>query len=616
MPAKRQTKSTTKKPASKPQPPAPAAEPKKKLQLLDSDDDSDDGELVLSSKLKKKALDSESDSDNDDAFGGNDSDDGGFSDDDDEDGDHSDGDSDDDDDDDAKKPTILTPEDGSTESLEYIHDLIRLWKSERHNLDVFDVSDLSVLFQRIQNVVALLARYRTDKRKGEERKDFVRLLQHDVETYYGYNAFLTNLFMQMFQPGELIEFLEANEAPRPTTLRVNTLRARRRDVARSLIDRGVNLDPIKWSDVGLQVFDSSVPLGATPEYLAGQYMLQGAASFLPVVALDPQPHERVLDMCAAPGGKTTYIAALMKNTGQLFANELSRERCASLTANIHRLGVKNCIVTCMNGIDYARHINGFDRILLDAPCSGLGVISRDPSVKVNRTEEDIQRSKALQQQLLMTAVDMLKPGGTVVYSTCSVAIQENEEVVDFVISRRKGLKVVPVELSFGTPGFTRFRSKRMHDTIKHSRRFYPHLHNTDGFYFCKLQWNPPPKTKEDVAAEREAQEKRAKANAEKKEKEGQKKKKNKFDDKKRQGGKKFGGAKRSFGGDEKKWNNKPGGKPFGRRSSSSTEASSSSSSSSAEKRPMQRRPSAKRDRHDRGDESGSKAKRNVHRRKN
>ncbi|GFO32000.1 ribosomal RNA small subunit methyltransferase f [Plakobranchus ocellatus] len=117
-----------------------------------------------------------------------------------------------------------------------------------------------------------------------------------------------------------------------------------------LIDRGVNVEPMaRWSGVGLTVFDTKVPLGATPEYLAGHYMLQGGASFLPVMALAPQERERILDMCAAPGGKSTYIAALMKNTGLLWSNDANRERCKAIVSNLHRLGVINSLVTNYDG---------------------------------------------------------------------------------------------------------------------------------------------------------------------------------------------------------------------------------------------------------------------------
>lgn len=124
-----------------------------------------------------------------------------------------------------------------------------------------------------------------------------------------------------------MQLLDANEQPRPLTIRTNTLKTKRKELAQTLIQRGVNLDPLaEWTKVGLKIYESKVPLGATPEYLAGHYMLQAGSSLLPVMALAPQMNERILDMAAAPGGKTTYIAQLMRNTGVLFANDFKKER--------------------------------------------------------------------------------------------------------------------------------------------------------------------------------------------------------------------------------------------------------------------------------------------------
>src|ERR1700761_1178149 len=128
----------------------------------------------------------------------------------------------------------------------------------------------------------------------------------------------------------------------------------------------------------------SLTLGATPEYLSGQYMLQAASSFLPVMALSPMPNERVLDMASAPGGKTTHMSALMDNTGLIFANDSNKDRIKSLTANVHRLGCKNVVVSNHDGRMFPKVLGGFDRVLLDAPCSGTGVISKDASVKINK----------------------------------------------------------------------------------------------------------------------------------------------------------------------------------------------------------------------------------------
>ncbi|KAH9490990.1 rRNA (cytosine-C5-)-methyltransferase nop2 [Bulinus truncatus] len=292
-------------------------------------------------------------------------------------------------------------------------------------------------------------------------------------------------------PVEIMDFLEANEYPRPVTIRTNTLKTRRRDLGPTLIDRGINVEPMaRWSSVGLTVFDTKIPLGATPEYLAGHAMLQGGASFLPVMALAPQEKERVLDMCAAPGGKSSYIAALMKNTGLLWANDANKDRCKAVVSNLHRLGVINSIITNYDGRAMRKVFHSFDRVLLDAPCSGTGVISKDEAVKISKDEKDILRCSHLQKELLLSAIDCCnansKTGGFIVYSTCSVLVEENEWVVDYALKKRN-VKIVPCGLDFGKEGFVNFQQYRFHPSLKLTRRFYPHSHNLDGFFVAKLQ---------------------------------------------------------------------------------------------------------------------------------
>jgi ribosomal RNA methyltransferase Nop2 len=223
----------------------------------------------------------------------------------------------------------------------------------------------------------------------------------------------------------------------------------------ALMKRGVSLDPLaNWSKVGLKIIESPVPIGATPEYLSGHYMLQSAASMCPVLALNPQPNERVLDMSAAPGGKTSYIAQLMRNTGVVFANDLKPDRQKATVANMHRLGVKNVIACTHDGRKMPKLFQHykFDKILLDAPCSGLGVISRDPSCKVQRTLADVNKTAHLQKELILAAIDLLnfksKSGGIMVYSTCSVSIAENEEVVNYALQKRD-IKIIDTGLDFG-----------------------------------------------------------------------------------------------------------------------------------------------------------------------
>ena len=337
--------------------------------------------------------------------------------------------------------------------------------------------DIPMMSQRVKDVVKVLGDFNALRDPDVARADYMQLLTSDVCTCYGYNADLIDLFLNLFSPAEALEFLEANETPRPVTVRTNTLKTRRRELAQALIARNVNLDPIaKWSKEGLQIYESAVPIGATPEYLSGHYMVQSASSFLPVMALAPQPGHRVLDMAASPGGKTTHLAALMGNTGTLVANDFNEARVKSLVGNLSRCGVRNAIVVSADGRDFPKLMGGFDRVLLDAPCTGTGVIAKDPSVKAEKTFQDVQRCQQLQKELLLAAIDSVNAngpdGGYVVYSTCSVCVEENEAVVDYVLASRN-VKLVDTGLEFGREGLTRHRSKRFHASVKLCRRYYP-----------------------------------------------------------------------------------------------------------------------------------------------
>merc|ERR1711971_98496 len=186
----------------------------------------------------------------------------------------------------------------------------------------------------------------------------------------------------------------------------------------------------------------------------------------------------------------THIAAIMNNTGMILANDANKDRCKAVVGNVHRLGITNTVICNYDGRKLPKIMTGFDRVLLDAPCSGTGVISKDESAKLSKDESDIHLCSHLQKELILAAIDCLdhksKTGGYLVYSTCSVLPEENENVVDYVL-RKRHVKLVPTGLDFGVEGFTKYREKRYHPSMNLCRRYYPHTHNMDGFFVAKIK---------------------------------------------------------------------------------------------------------------------------------
>eukprot|EP00659_Diplonema_papillatum_P010833 gene10833-16664_t len=341
--------------------------------------------------------------------------------------------------------------------------------------------------ERMEEVIRVLENFGEQREGDHSRHEYLDILKDDFVNVYDYSEWLVGKLIDLFPPRELFEFLEVNEKPRPLTIRVNTLKASRRDLAQALTRKGMVVEPTgPWCKVGLQIFESDVAVGSTAEYLAGQYLVQSASSFLPVMAMDVAEGMRVLDMAAAPGGKTTHIGQLLKNTGALVANDVSAERLVALRSNVMRMGITNCIVTNYNGVGFERVMNNFDRVLLDAPCTGLGVISRDPRIKAAKSERDVTLCSMLQKKMILSAIDCCKVGGIVVYSTCSILVEENEATVDYAL-RHRNVRIVDTGIPFGRQGKTKHRQHRFHESLALSKRYYPHVFNMDGFYVCKLE---------------------------------------------------------------------------------------------------------------------------------
>lgn len=318
-------------------------------------------------------------------------------------------------------------------------------------------------------------------------KKELRRRAKELAKEYGYLQYMIERYLSLWGEEETLRFIEACEQPIRTALRVNTLKASAGVVIHRLQEKGVSLEEVPWLSDGFYAdFDGYSP-GAFLEHMLGYYYIQGIPSMTTVNVLDPQPGDSVLDLAAAPGGKTTHIAQMMQNSGLVVAVEQDRLRMTSLQSNIIRCGATNTMV--LRGD--ARKLDHLpfrpDRILLDAPCSGEGLIPLDPTRKTSKTMADIRFCATREDEMLEAAVNILADGGTMVYSTCSIAPEENEYVVDDILKRHPEIEIVPIETEFGSPGYPNPYGVNLNSSLKLARRFLPHLHGTEGFFICKMK---------------------------------------------------------------------------------------------------------------------------------
>ncbi|RME31474.1 RsmB/NOP family class I SAM-dependent RNA methyltransferase [Candidatus Woesearchaeota archaeon] len=264
-------------------------------------------------------------------------------------------------------------------------------------------------------------------------------------------------------------------------LRVNSLRDAA--VQDRLQKRGVRLEKVPYLTHGY-FYEAGFSLGATPEYLLGLYYLQGPLSQLVSELLAPKPGETILDMAAAPGSKTTHLAQLMRNEGVIFALDSNAARLEALQNNCERLGVRNVLAFKKDARFVADFDMTFDRVLLDAPCSGN--FCAEDGWFAKRRLADVNANARLQRALLRAACTVVKTGGRVLYSTCSLEPEEDECVIDWVLRRQPEMRLEPLAVPLGDPGITAWGGKQLHESIRHARRFWPHRTGAEGFFIALL----------------------------------------------------------------------------------------------------------------------------------
>lgn len=304
------------------------------------------------------------------------------------------------------------------------------------------------------------------------------------------------------------------------SIRINTLQGTVKEVKKSIEDKGWKLDPIPWCKGGFWIEGPTVellkshstnPRPPTPrsvqgettliegenvkrrrdvgnllEHHIGKIYVQEAASMIPPLVLQPKPGDLVLDLCAAPGSKTTQMAAMMRNKGLIVANDYKGSRLQSLGINLQRSGLTNVLVTLMHGKRF--HKFEFDKILVDAPCSGTGTIRKSLKTITIWNAGMITKLARQQKALLENAFNNLKDDGELVYSTCSVEPEENEGVVSWLLEKYANAKVVPVKL----PGLQtskpimEFGKEKYNPQVKHTLRIWPQDNDTEGFFVAKI----------------------------------------------------------------------------------------------------------------------------------
>ncbi|MCE4627850.1 MAG: RsmB/NOP family class I SAM-dependent RNA methyltransferase [Desulfurococcales archaeon] len=304
---------------------------------------------------------------------------------------------------------------------------------------------------------------------------------------FGYLPYMVRRYIEILGSDGALELLRANEEPLPEYLRCNDYLISCDALARRLEGKGVRLrhEP-KFSPLAYRILESPVAPGALHEHLLGYYYLQGPASMSVVHALEPEQGNRALDMAAAPGGKATQILQLARDQALLVAVEKNRRRIRSLRANMQRMRFTRYILLRTDS-RFLPMKSVFDKVLLDAPSTGEGIIRKDPSRRRSRTPRDLAIIHELQVEMLLKAIDYAKRGAHIVYAACTLAPEEGEMVIDAVLrAAEERVDVERLPIKYPSPGVTRYFGVSLDPRVRYCGRFWPHIHGSEGFFLCRL----------------------------------------------------------------------------------------------------------------------------------
>lgn len=287
---------------------------------------------------------------------------------------------------------------------------------------------------------------------------------------------------------DVAAFSRAIRLPLPTTFWVNPLKISRAQCLDYFKHIGASVTPLPWHPLAFRWSHDTV-LGRHWTFLAGLVHIQEAVSMLPVMVLDPKPGEHVLDLCAAPGNKTAQIAIAMQNRGTVVANDRDYGRMRAFGQIQKRLGLINVSTTICDGVRFPDRDNTFDKVLVDAPCSCEGTVRKRTEKKFTPNVGHSRRLAQVQVQLLKKAIQLCRPGGSIVYSTCTFSPEENEAVIDHILKTQgEALSIEPISLPDFTfsPGITHWAGRDFDPRVINTVRIWPHQNDTGGFFMALL----------------------------------------------------------------------------------------------------------------------------------
>jgi 16S rRNA (cytosine967-C5)-methyltransferase len=282
----------------------------------------------------------------------------------------------------------------------------------------------------------------------------------------------------LFGRTEAIAFLEGNMKPPETCIRLNTLRGSLKEIVEKLEGEGVKLENVEHLKHTYRVLSFKTPLNRLDSYRLGLFYIQDKASCFAAEAADPKPNMIVLDVCAAPGAKTTYIAQLMKNKGLVCSVDYSKRRMRVWWTEVGRMWVEIAEPIIADARSPLPINAEADVVILDPPCTSTGVFAKLPAAKWRLTAKSVEKMTDIQWMMINNCAEKVKSGGVLAYSTCSITVEENEMIVERFLNRYPEFQLAEITPKMGLPGLR---------GLEKCRRLYPHLHHSNGFFIAKLK---------------------------------------------------------------------------------------------------------------------------------